>query len=120
MKTYDAIVIGSGQGGVPLATNIAELGWQVALIEKGQLGGSCINYGCTPTKIDGLQRPHRPLREGAPEFGIHPGKVRVNMAEIVARKNEIVESFRSGIEDQVEQQSQSHALSRTWPLHRPA
>ena len=50
MKSYDAIVIGSGQGGVPLATNLAELGWQVALIEKGQLGGSCINYGCTPTK----------------------------------------------------------------------
>ena len=50
MKTFDAIVIGSGQGGVPLATNFAKLGWRVALIEEGQLGGSCINYGCTPTK----------------------------------------------------------------------
>lgn len=101
MKTYDAIVIGSGQGGVPLATNLAELGWHVALIEKGQLGGSCINYGCTPTKtmISSARIAH--YARVAPEFGIHPGTVRVDMAEIVARKNEVVESFRSGIEDQV-------------------
>jgi len=102
MKTYDAIIIGSGQGGVPLATNLAELGWQVALIEKGQLGGSCINYGCTPTKtmISSARIAH--YARVAPEFGIHTGPVKVDMAEIVARKNEIVDSFRSGIEDQVE------------------
>lgn len=101
MKTYDAIVIGSGQGGVPLATNLAGMDWSVALIEKGQLGGSCINYGCTPTKtmISSARIAH--YVRVAPEFGIHPGAVRVNMAEIVARKNEIVDSFRSGIEDQV-------------------
>ena len=101
MKSYDAIVIGSGQGGVPLATNLAELGWQVALIEQGQLGGSCINYGCTPTKtmVSSARIAH--YAKVAPEFGIHPGKVEVNMTEIVARKNEIVASFRSGIEDQV-------------------
>src|SRR3990170_1158238 len=102
MKTYDAIIIGSGQGGVPLATNLAELGWQVALIEKGQLGGSCINYGCTPTKtmISSARIAH--YARVAPELGIHTGPVKVDMAEIVARKNEIVDSFRSGIEDQVE------------------
>ena len=101
MKTYDAIVIGSGQGGVPLATNLADLGWRVALIEKGQLGGSCINYGCTPTKsmISSARIAH--YARVAPEFGIHPGRVTVNMAEIVVRKDEIVNSFRSGIEDQV-------------------
>ena len=102
MKSYDAIIIGSGQGGVPLATNLAELGWRVALIEKGQLGGSCINYGCTPTKtmISSARIAH--YARVAPEFGIHTGPVKVDMAEIVARKNEIVDSFRSGIEDQVE------------------
>lgn len=102
MKTYDAIIIGSGQGGVPLATNLAELGRQVALIEKGQLGGSCINYGCTPTKTMVSSAHIAHYARVAPEFGIHTGKVQVNMAEIVARKNEIVGSFRSGIEDQVE------------------
>ena len=102
MKTYDAIVIGSGQGGVPLATNLADQGWRVALIEKGQLGGSCINYGCTPTKTMVSSARIAQAARRAPEFGIHTGKVQVNMAEIVARKNEIVELFRSGIEDQVE------------------
>jgi len=102
MKHYDAIVIGSGQGGVPLATNLADLGWHIALIEKGELGGSCINYGCTPTKtmISSARIAH--YANVAPGFGIHPCKVRVNMAKIVARKNEIVESFRGGIQDQVD------------------
>ena len=101
MQNYDAIVIGSGQGGVPLAAGLARMGSRVALIEKAQLGGSCINYGCTPTKtmISSARIAH--YARVAPTFGIHPGPVKVNMAEIVARKNEVVESFRSGIEDQV-------------------
>ena len=101
MKTFDAIVIGSGQGGVPLATNFAKLGWSVALIEKGQLGGSCINYGCTPTKtMIASARIAEAVRRG-PQFGVHAGDARIDMAEIVARKNEISGSFRSGIEHQV-------------------
>jgi pyruvate/2-oxoglutarate dehydrogenase complex dihydrolipoamide dehydrogenase (E3) component len=101
MKTYDAIVIGSGQGGVPLAANFAKLGWQVALIEEGQLGGSCINYGCTPTKtMIASARIARAVRRG-PEFGVHAGPVKIDLPAIVARKNEIVGSFRSGIENQV-------------------
>src|SRR5215470_10681362 len=102
MKTYDAIVIGSGQGGVPLATNLADQGWAVALIEKANVGGSCINYGCMPTKtmISSARIAH--YARVAPEFGIHLGKIKVNMAEVVARKNEIVESFRSGVQDQID------------------
>ena len=116
MKTYDAIVIGSV--GVPLATDFAGRagGWPD---RGGPLGGSCINYGCTPTKT--MIASARIARLPAwPEFGVHTGKVRVNMAEIVARKNEIVGSFRSGIENQVNDNAQSHPLSRTRPLYRPA
>ena len=47
---FDAIVIGTGQGGRPLAFRFVELGWQVALARKDNLGGTCINTGCTPTK----------------------------------------------------------------------
>jgi len=105
LKTYDAIVIGSGQGGVPLATNFAKLGWRVALIEEGQLGGSCINYGCTPTKtMIASARVAHTAKRGA-EFGVHTGKVRIDMGEIVARKNQVSGSFRSGIESQVENNS---------------
>src|SRR5262245_27285413 len=102
MKTYDAIVIGSGQGGVPLATNLADRGWSVALIEKSEVGGSCINYGCTPTKTMIASARIAHYARVAPEFGIHPGKIKVDMAALVARKNEIVESFRSGVQDQID------------------
>ena len=102
MKTYDAIVIGSGQGGVPLASNLADQGRSVALIEKGDVGGSCINYGCTPTKtmISSARIAH--YARVALEFGIHLGKIKVNMAEVVVRKTEIVESFRSGVQHQID------------------
>ena len=91
MKNYDAIIIGSGQGGTPLSYNLADLGWHVALVERAQLGGSCINYGCTPTKTmiaSSRIAHHAKIGHGV---GIHPGRVQVNMAEVVARKNEIVE-----------------------------
>ncbi|HET9935209.1 MAG TPA: mercuric reductase [Methyloceanibacter sp.] len=101
MKAFDAIVIGSGQGGVPLATNFASLGWRVALIEEGQFGGSCINYGCTPTKtMIASARIAEAVRRG-PQFGVHAGEARIDMAEIVARKNEVSGSFRSGVEHRV-------------------
>ena len=102
MKSCNAIVIGSGQGGVPLATNLGDRGWSVALIEKGEVGGSCINYGCTPTKtmISSARIAH--YARVAPEFGIHPGRIKVDIAAVVARKNEIVESFRSGVQDQID------------------
>ena len=49
-KQYDAIVIGSGQGGKPLAVALAKAGWKTALIEREYIGGTCVNVGCTPTK----------------------------------------------------------------------
>jgi len=112
MKDYDAIIIGSGQGGSPLAFNLADLGWRVALIEREHLGGSCINYGCTPTKsmIASARVAH--YARVAPEFGIHPGEIRVSMSEVVARKNEIVESFRNGRQQQVESHSNNLDLYR--------
>ena len=102
MKTYDAVVIGSGQGGLPLAQKLADTGWNVALIEKGQLGGSCINYGCTPTKtmISSARIAH--YARVAPQFGVHPGPIKVNMAEVVARKNEVIDSFRNGLQEGVD------------------
>jgi pyruvate/2-oxoglutarate dehydrogenase complex dihydrolipoamide dehydrogenase (E3) component len=102
MTTYDAIIVGSGQGGLPLAQKLADIGWSVALIEKGQLGGSCINYGCTPTKtmISSARIAH--YARTAPRFGVHPGAIKVNMAEVVARKNEVVASFRSGLQEGID------------------
>ncbi len=104
MKQYDAIIIGSGQGGGPLAQNLAEQGWKVALIEKEYLGGTCINYGCTPTKtmIASARIAHYARR--APDFGVHTGEVAVNLGEVVARKNKIVTEWRGSQEQRVQQQ----------------
>ena len=102
MKTYDAIVIGSGQGGLPLARRLADINWNVALVESGKLGGSCINYGCTPTKTMLSSARVAQIARIAPSFGIHTGPVEVNMTEVVARKNGVVSSFRGGLESAVE------------------
>lgn len=108
---YDAIVIGAGQGGGPLAHKLADLQWKVALIEQEHLGGSCINYGCTPTKtmLASARLAHYARR--APEFGVHTGPVEINLAEVVARKNKLVLEWRQGQE--------GHAANRpTLDLYR--
>jgi pyruvate/2-oxoglutarate dehydrogenase complex dihydrolipoamide dehydrogenase (E3) component len=91
---YDAIVIGSGQGGWPLALRFATLGWQVALIEKGPLGGTCINTGCTPTKtmVHRAQIAH--YARNAARWGVRAENVAADLPAIVAQKNKVVMSFR--------------------------
>lgn len=98
MKQYDAIIIGSGQAGNPLAHKLSDLGWKIALIEKEHLGGSCVNYGCTPTKtmIASARLAHYARK--ANTLGVHTGEIKVNLPEIVARKNEIVAQWRGGQE----------------------
>lgn len=93
---YDAIVIGSGQGGKPLSVALAKAGWKTALIERGYIGGTCINFGCTPTKtmFNSARVAYLSRRSG--EYGVHTGPVTVNMAEVRARKQRVVESFRDG------------------------
>lgn len=102
MQTYDAVIIGSGQGGNPLAHKLADLGWKVALIEREHLGGSCVNYGCTPTKtmIASARAAHVTRR--ASELGIVAGNVTIDLPRIVARKNRIVSKFREGQQDAVD------------------
>jgi pyruvate/2-oxoglutarate dehydrogenase complex dihydrolipoamide dehydrogenase (E3) component len=98
---FDAVVIGSGQGGNPLGHNLADRGWSVALIEEQWLGGTCINTGCTPTKtmVYRAQVAHY-ARDGA-KWGIHTSGVKVNLREIIAQKEKVVLSFRRGQEKQV-------------------
>ncbi len=97
-KVFQAIVIGSGQAGNPLAHRLADRDWRVALIEREHLGGSCINYGCTPTKtmLASAQIAHYARR--AAEFGVRIGPVAVELARVVERKNQIVRQWREGQE----------------------
>src|SRR4029453_5383348 len=88
---HDAIVIGSGQGGNPLARELADQGWSVALIEKEHLGGSCVNTGCTPTKTMVARAQIAHYARNAARWGIRAGEVSVDLAEIVAQKDKVVQ-----------------------------
>jgi len=102
---YDAIIIGSGQAGNPLAYRLADLGWSVALIEKKNLGGTCINVGCTPTKtmVHRAQVAH--YARNAARWGVNAANVSVDLAKIVAQKEEVVLSFRGGQQKQVDKRA---------------
>ncbi len=94
---FDVIVIGSGQAGVPLATRLARAGKAVLLAERGELGGTCTNTGCTPTKtLVASARAAHVARTGA-RLGIHPREVQVDFPAVIARKNAIVQLWREGI-----------------------
>lgn len=92
---YDAIIIGSGQAGNPLAVALAEAGNRTAIIERRYVGGTCINEGCTPTKAMVASAKVANLARRAEDFGVRTGSVEVDLPKVVARKNDIVESFRS-------------------------
>jgi pyruvate/2-oxoglutarate dehydrogenase complex dihydrolipoamide dehydrogenase (E3) component len=99
---YDAIVIGSGQAGNPLSHRLADEGWKVALVEKAQLGGTCINTGCTPTKtmVASAQVAH--YARNAARWGVRVAGMSVDLEKVVERKNKVVESFRSGQQGRVD------------------
>src|ERR1700691_6617509 len=105
---FDAIVIGSGQGGNPMAYALADYGWTVALIEKTYLGGTCVNTGCTPTKtmVASAQIAH--YARNASRWGVKVENVRVDLPAVVARKNGVVQNFRDSNERRVAKHPNLH------------
>jgi pyruvate/2-oxoglutarate dehydrogenase complex dihydrolipoamide dehydrogenase (E3) component len=101
-QQYDAIIIGAGQAGGPLAGALARSGWKTALIEREHVGGTCINEGCTPTKtMVASARVAHLARRGA-DYGVLHGDVSVDMEVVRRRKRAIVESFRGGSQKRLE------------------
>jgi len=98
---YDAVVIGSGQGGNPLSIALAKAGKRTALIERKHVGGTCINEGCTPTKTMVASGRVAYLARRAADYGVHTGSVTIDMEKIRQRKRDIVESFRGGNENRI-------------------
>jgi pyruvate/2-oxoglutarate dehydrogenase complex dihydrolipoamide dehydrogenase (E3) component len=98
---YDAIVIGSGQGGTPLCQALATAGLRTALIEKIHIGGTCINEGCTPTKTMVASGRVAYLARRGPDYGVHTGVLRIAMERVRKRKRDIVNLFRSGNESRI-------------------
>ena len=101
-EKFDAIIVGAGQAGPPLAGRLTEAGHTVAVIERKLVGGTCVNYGCIPTKtlVASAHTAHT-ARRGA-EYGIGTGDVSVEMSAVKARKDKIVRSDREGVESWID------------------
>jgi pyruvate/2-oxoglutarate dehydrogenase complex dihydrolipoamide dehydrogenase (E3) component len=101
-QQYDAIVIGSGQGGNPLSMALAGAGMRTALIERIHIGGTCINEGCTPTKTMVASGRVAYLARRAADYGVQTGQVRIDLQKVRQRKRDIVDRFRNGSQARLE------------------
>ncbi len=95
MKTYDAIIIGSGQAGTPLAKKLAKAGKKTAIIEKRYVGGTCVNDGCTPTKalVASARMAYMATRK---DLGVEVNDYKIDFLAIMQRKDALVEKSRNG------------------------
>jgi pyruvate/2-oxoglutarate dehydrogenase complex dihydrolipoamide dehydrogenase (E3) component len=95
---HDMLVIGSGQAGNPLARAFARAGRRTAIVEKVHVGGTCINDGCTPSKTMVASARVAYMIRRAADYGVDAGDLRVDMPRVRARKQSVVDSFRSANE----------------------
>jgi pyruvate/2-oxoglutarate dehydrogenase complex dihydrolipoamide dehydrogenase (E3) component len=95
MQTWDALVVGAGQAGVPLAVAMAKAGRKTALVERDQVGGTCINVGCTPTKTLVASARAASVVARASLFGIAAGPPQASWAEVRDREQRVVHQFRA-------------------------
>jgi pyruvate/2-oxoglutarate dehydrogenase complex dihydrolipoamide dehydrogenase (E3) component len=99
MKSFDAVVIGAGQAGPPLAARLTAAGKTVAYVERKLFGGTCVNVGCTPTKSMVASAYAAHLARRAAEYGVTGvGQVAVDIAAVRARRDAIVAPSRKGVE----------------------
>ncbi|HEY8130487.1 MAG TPA: mercuric reductase [Thermoanaerobaculia bacterium] len=98
MNQYDVIIIGAGQAGMPLARALATAGKRIALVERKHVGGSCINFGCTPTKAAITSARVAHIARRSSDFGIRIPTVEVDFPAVIKRARGIVDEYRNGIE----------------------
>ena len=99
---FDVLIMGAGQAGIPLAHDLAKAGKRVALVEEKHLGGSCVNFGCTPTKaVIASAHVARLARRGI-EFGLKIPVVEIDFPAILARARRIVMESRNGLQKDLE------------------
>ena len=97
-SSFDALVIGGGQAGPSLAVRLAEHGWKTALVERGELGGTCVNNGCTPTKTLVASARAAWVARHAADFGVRiAGDVTIDYAAVRARMMKVVQDSRDGL-----------------------
>ena len=95
-ERFDAIVLGTGQAGKPLALDLGGAGRRTAVVEREYVGGTCVNVGCTPTKTMVASARVAYLARRAADYGVRCGPVAVDLAQIRRRKQAVVDDFRTG------------------------
>ncbi|MFZ5991111.1 MAG: dihydrolipoyl dehydrogenase family protein [Deinococcota bacterium] len=98
MEQVDALVIGAGMAGVPLALRLGFKGLKTVLVERAEVGGTCLNRGCIPTKTMIASARVAHLARSAAHYGVRTGPVQVDLKEVVARKDALVTSVRASSE----------------------
>jgi len=98
MDSFDVVIIGAGQAGTPLASALAKAGRRVALVERKHVGGSCVNFGCTPTKAAFASARLAHLARRAWDFGIEVAVVRPDLPTVLARAESLVLRSRHSLE----------------------
>ncbi|UPG71665.1 FAD-dependent oxidoreductase [Roseomonas gilardii subsp. gilardii] len=98
MQTAETVIIGAGQAGVPLARALAEAGRDVLLIERDALGGSCVNFGCTPSKAVIASARLAAQARRAAEWGVRIPVVEVDFAAVMERARSLVAEQRGELE----------------------
>src|SRR6516164_8274849 len=95
-ERFDAIILGTGQAGKPLALELGGAGRRTAVVEREHVGGTCVNVGCTPTKTMVASARVAYLARRSADYGVHCGPVSIDMAQVRRRKQAIVDDFRTG------------------------
>lgn len=96
---FDAIIIGTGQAGPSLAASLAKNGYRTAIVEKGHVGGTCVNVGCTPTKAYVASARRAFIAGNSEDHGVRlEGNLKIDLKKIKERKDKIVLDSRSGLE----------------------
>ena len=98
VERFDAIAIGAGQAAPALCARLDKAGLKTALVERGRLGGTCVNVGCIPTKTMVASARAAHLAGRGAEYGFSAGAIRVEMAKVKGRKDRVVGDSRGGLE----------------------
>jgi pyruvate/2-oxoglutarate dehydrogenase complex dihydrolipoamide dehydrogenase (E3) component len=98
---FDVAIVGAGQAGIPLAIDLGKAGRRVALVEREHLGGSCVNFGCTPTKAALASARVAHLARRASDFGLRIRSVEVDFAAVIRRAREAALGMRQSLDEEL-------------------
>lgn len=111
MRKFDAIIIGTGQAGPSLAASLSKNGLKTAIIEKSELGGTCVNTGCTPTKAYVASARRAFTAKNSEEHGVSiRGDVRVDLKKVKDRKDKLIADSHAGLEKGFEKEQNTSLI----------